>query len=87
MGHGYAAAINYFDGTSTRTLLYSYDLEVSGSDLFVLTSDGQIQVNRDLDRWQSVTAALDGARSLARLDDGLYVGTATSELWVARLGS
>lgn len=81
-GHGAVAAIKAFDGTSVTVIASGYDVEVAGRQLYVLDDSGAIRSTRNLSRWTLEGTAPAGARSLAASDRQLFVGTATSEIWV-----
>lgn len=80
-GWGY---LKSFDGTKDNCLLSSaptYDYAIDGAYFYVLDYYGAIKRTTDLVNWQDYATAPVGSRSLAILNNILYVGTIDSKLY------
>ncbi len=81
-GHAFA-----FDGTTTQQIHAepAHGLAVWGDALFLLGEQGKVFRRTDLDsgEFELIADGPDNSVSMTVLDGSIYLGTATSELWVA----
>lgn len=82
-GHGHWGAIFSFDGAASKIIGYGYDVEAAEGRLFLLDEAQTIRWTDDLVTWQELAGAPADAVSVTANDGNVYVGTRSSQIWVA----